>query len=226
MATGSSSDTSVYRILVFSFAGQHTAGEIVQRIKASHQLGGFKILAEAVAECDASGKLHIHEPGRGGVGGTVGAVAGGLVGLFVGPAAILWLAVIGGVLGGVAGHFAGRAIPPEDLKQIAAALPPNSSGFLVLVEDTEVEAVANTLTGYHATVVTITVGSELSGVIETAVVAGVAASGAMAQGADASAKGSETKGAEMKGAEASAGAAAGPGTTSSAQTAQQGGPST
>ncbi len=81
---------------------------------------------------------------------------------------MLLLAATGGVIGGVAGHFAGREIPADDLKQIGAQLPPNSSAFLALVEDTDAEAVVNNMKGYKANVVTVTLGDELSGTIAQA----------------------------------------------------------
>jgi uncharacterized membrane protein len=168
---------AAYTILMFSFADQQTAGEVVKEIKAGNALDGYTIAAEAVAERDPDGKLEVHEPGRGGVGATVGAVAGGLLGLFGGPFAVLALAVAGGVTGGIAGHFAGRALPMDDLKKAADALPPNSSAFLLLLEDTETEKAMNALSGYNANVVTIAVGSELSGEIGAAVIADVEATG-------------------------------------------------
>ena len=158
---------AVFNILVFSFADPKTAGEVVQELQSSQKLGGYRIVAEAVVERDDSGKVHIHEPGREGLGGTIGAVAGGLAGLFVGPLAVLILAVTGGAIGGVAGHFAGRAIPADDLKEMADALPPNSSAFVAMVEDTEAEKIIDDMSDYTANVVTITIGDELSGEIDS-----------------------------------------------------------
>lgn len=103
---------------MFCFANPEHTGEAARELEASQKLGGYRIVAEAVVERDDSSKVHIHEPGRGGVGGTIGAVAGGLAGLFTGPLAVLLLALTGGALGGVAGHFAGRALPVEE-RQLA-----------------------------------------------------------------------------------------------------------
>jgi uncharacterized membrane protein len=164
-----SGNGAIYNILVFGFADPKTAGEVVRELELSQRLGGYRIVAEAVVERDKSGKVHVHEPGRGGVGGTIGAVAGGLAGLFIGPLAVLLLAVTGGALGGVAGHFAGRALPAEDLEQIADALPPNSSAFVALVEDMEAEQIIDDMSDYRANIVTITVGDELSGEIDSVV---------------------------------------------------------
>ena len=135
---------------------------------------------QAVVERDVQGEVSIHEPGRGGVGGTAGAVAGGLLGLLGGPFGIVALAVAGGVAGGVAGHFAGRAIPAEDLRKMGNALPPDSSGLIVLIEDLESEKIINELEGYQAEVVTLTIGDELSGEIDTLIAADVTKTGAAA----------------------------------------------
>jgi uncharacterized membrane protein len=167
--------TTVYHIVMFAFADTMTADQVVSQVKAAQQPDGYRLLAEAVVIHTADGHVQIHEPGRGVVGGTIGAVTGGLLGLLGGPVAVLALAVAGGIAGGVAGHFVGRQIPAEDLKKLGGALPPNSSAFLVLVEDTDSEKVIKDLDRYNAQIVTLTVGDELSGAIETTVAADIVA---------------------------------------------------
>ena len=56
-----------------------------------------------LCEQDEKGKVHIHEPGHGGLGAAAGVVAGGLLGLIGGPVGVV-RAVGGGVVGGVAGQ--------------------------------------------------------------------------------------------------------------------------
>lgn len=169
----SDAGSSIYSILVFSFTDTHTADEVVDELKASQKLGGYKVVAEAVVIREADGSIHVHEPGKGGRGATIGAVVGGAIGLLGGPVGVLWLAAAGGALGGVAGHFAGRSIPADDLKKIGEQLQPNSSAFLALVEDTDAEAVLNSMSGVNANVVTITLGDELSGTIAQSIEADV-----------------------------------------------------
>ncbi|MEZ4769496.1 MAG: DUF1269 domain-containing protein [Caldilineales bacterium] len=134
-------------------------------IKASGALEGHKIVAQAVVEQDAGGKVHVHEPGRGGVGAVVGIAAGGLLSLIGGPFGLLAWAAAGGVVGGVAGKYLGRPIAKGDLEEIGQALTPDSSMMLLLLEDIESEGVINSMQGYSADVVTLTVGDELSGQI-------------------------------------------------------------
>ena len=169
----SNPSSSIYDILVFSFADTQTADEVVNELKASQKLGGYKVVAEAVVIREADGSVHVHEPGEGGKGAAIGAAVGAAIGLLGGPVGVLWLAAAGGALGGVAGHFAGRSIPAGDLKRIGEQLQPNSSAFLALVENTDAEAVVNSMSGVNANVITITLGDELSGTITQAIEADV-----------------------------------------------------
>ena len=157
--------SAVFNILAFNFAGKDTAKETVKAIKQSGALEGQVIVAEAIVEQDEKGKVHVHEPGRGGVGATIGAVGGGLLGLIGGPAGLLAWTVGGAVVGGVAGKYLGRPFSKGDLKEVGDAMSPDSSAFLLLVEDVYSEAVVDSMKGYNANVVTLTAGDELSGQI-------------------------------------------------------------
>ena len=157
--------SAAYNILAFNFAGKDTAGETVKQIKKSGALEGQAIVAEAIVEQDEKGKVHVHEPGRGGLGAGIGAVGGGLLGLIGGPVGLLAWTVGGAVVGGVAGKYLGRPFSKGDIKEIGEAMSPDSSAFLLLIEDVESESVVDSMKGYNANVVTLTVGDELSGQI-------------------------------------------------------------
>jgi uncharacterized membrane protein len=167
------SPNTVYHILAFVFADRNTALEVSKAIKSSAKPGGYKIIANAVVEVDDKGKPHVHEAGHGGWGTGAGLVAGGLLGLIGGPAGLLVWAVAGGAIGGIMGKYMGRAIPADDLKALAAQMQPNSSAILAMVEAKADEALIDEMKGYNAKVVTLTVGDELSGEIDQAVVAEV-----------------------------------------------------
>ena len=158
--------STVYNILAFAFPGQKAANENLKDIKSSGTLDGYDIVAQCVVEQDAKGKVHVHEPGKGGKGATIGAAIGGVLGILGGPAGVLALGAAGAAVGGFAGHF-DRYVPKEDLEELGAALAPNTSALLLLLEDTESEAVLNSMAGYNANVVTLTVGDDLSGEIAT-----------------------------------------------------------
>ena len=160
-----SNGSAVYDILAFVFDGQDTAKQTLGDIKSAGALDGFDIQAQCIAEQDEKGKVHIHEPGKGGVGGSIGAVAGGLLGMLGGPAGVLAMGAAGAAIGGTAGHYWGRIVPADDLKELGATLEPNSSALLLLLEDTYSEDVINGMADYDTNVVTLTVGDDLSGEI-------------------------------------------------------------
>jgi uncharacterized membrane protein len=163
MSSGSDS-SAVYNILAFAFAGKDTAKQNLKAIKSSGALDGYDIVAQATVDQNEKGKVHIHEPGHGGVGAVIGGAVGGTLGLFGGPAGVLALGAAGAAIGGAAGHL-DRVIPKSDLEELGEALTPDSSALLLLLEDTESEGVINSMSGYNANVVTLTVGSDLSGQI-------------------------------------------------------------
>ena len=157
--------SAIFNILAFNFDGEKTAAETVKEIKKSGALDGQAIVAESIVSVNEKGKVHIHEPGHGILGGTIGAVGGGLLGLIGGPAGLLAWTVGGAVVGGAAGKYLGRPFSKGDLKEIGEAMVPDSSAFLLLVEDVDSEKAVDSLKGYNANVVTLTVGDELSGQI-------------------------------------------------------------
>jgi uncharacterized membrane protein len=161
--------SEVYSIIAFVFADKGTAKKVYDEIKGGAKDAGYKVIANAAVEVDEKGKAHIHEAGHGGLGAAVGAGGLGLLSLIGGPAGLLAWAVAGGVIGGFAGKYGGRAIPTKDLEELAAQMQPNTSAILALVEDKQSEALIDSMKGYKAQVVTLTVGDEVSGEIAQAV---------------------------------------------------------
>ena len=157
--------SAIFNILAFTFEGKDDADQAVKEIKKSGALDGQMIVAEVVVEQDENGKVHVHEPGHGTLGTVVGAIGGGLLGLIGGPAGLLAWTVGGAVLGGVAGKYLGRPFSKGELEEIGRAMSPNTSAFLLLVEDINSEVVINKMEDFNANVITLTVGDELSGQI-------------------------------------------------------------
>ncbi len=156
---------AVYSVVAFCFDGQKTAKQIFKEAKKAGLLDGYAIVVQAIVEQNKKGKVSVKQAGKGGVGATVGAVGGGLLSLIGGPAGFLAWTVGGAVVGGVAGKYLGQPIAKGNLKQLGQALVPDSSAVLLLLEDIYAEAAVDSMSGYNAQVVTLTVGSELSGEI-------------------------------------------------------------
>jgi uncharacterized membrane protein len=164
-----STENSVYRVLAFIFPGQESAGNVSEQVKLGAEAGEYKIIANAVVAVDTHGKPHVHEPGHGSAGTGIGAAAGGLLGLIGGPVGLLFWAAAGGVVGGLIGKHTGQAIPPEDLKQLAGEMKPDTSAILAMVDDSDADDVISEMKGYTTNVVTLTVGDAASGEIAQAV---------------------------------------------------------
>jgi len=157
--------SAVYNVVAFCFDGQKTAKQIFKEAKKAGLLDGYAIVVQAIVEKNKKGKVTVNEAGKGGLGATLGAVGGGLLSLIGGPAGLLAWTVGGAVVGGIAGKHLGQPIAKGDLKELGKALTPGSSAVLLLLEDVYTEAAVDSMSGYTANVVTLTLGNELSGEI-------------------------------------------------------------
>jgi uncharacterized membrane protein len=154
-----------FEVLLFSFDGVTTARDVLTELKEEHGLDEGHVLAEAIVSHQATGKIHVHDPGAAGLGGAMGAVAGGFVAMFAGPVALPFLLVAGGLMGGVAGHLAGRILPRADLAEVAAAMPLGTSAYVALVEHDDARRLEEIFTARGARVVSTPVDSEMAGVL-------------------------------------------------------------
>jgi uncharacterized membrane protein len=164
-----------FEVLLFSFDGVTTARDVLTELKLEHRLDDARVLAEGIVSHEASGRIHVHDPGAAGLGGAMGAVAGGFVAMFAGPVALPFLLVAGGLMGGVAGHLAGRILPKADLAEVAEALPRGSSAYVALVEHDDARRLEELFSGREARVVSTPVDSEMAGVLGHDLAAKIAA---------------------------------------------------
>jgi uncharacterized membrane protein len=156
-----------YHIVAYEFAGRKRAKEVVDLIRKGGRANEYKVPAWAVVEVDDSGKAHVSQSGHGGVGTAVGTGVGALLGLVGGPAGLLVWALGGALIGGLAGKFMGHHFDTNQLKAMTVDMGPNTSAIIVVVEDTMVEKMQKGLDEYGAKVVTVTLGSQISGEMES-----------------------------------------------------------
>lgn len=154
-----------YEVLLFSFDGVTAARDALTELKEEHELEKGHVLAEALVSHENTGKIHVHDPGAAGLGGAMGAVAGGFVAMFAGPVALPFLLVAGGLLGGMAGHLAGRILPRADLAEVAAAMPLGTSAYVALIDHDDARALEEMFVAKGARVVSTPVDSEMAGVL-------------------------------------------------------------
>ena len=155
--------TQVYHVVAYEFDGQDRALQVAELVRKGGRAGDYKVAAWAVVEIDGRGKAHVRQSGHGGKGTAVGVGAGALLGLIGGPAGLLVWTLGGALVGGLAGKYMGHQFDPDTLKALTVDMGPNTSAILVIIEDKLAQDVTNELGEYGAKVVTLTLGSQLSG---------------------------------------------------------------
>jgi uncharacterized membrane protein len=156
-----------YHIVAYEFDGRKRAKEVVDLIRKGGRANEYKVPAWAVMEVDDNGKAHVSQSGHGGVGTAVGTGVGALLGLVGGPAGLLVWALGGALIGGLAGKYMGHHFDTNELKALTVNMGPNTSAIIVVVEDKQIEGMEKALDEYGAKVVTVTMGSQLSGEMAT-----------------------------------------------------------
>lgn len=154
-------------IVAYEFDGRKRAKEVVDLIRKGGRANDYKVPAWAVIEVDDSGKAHVSQSGHGGVGTGVGVGVGALLGLIGGPAGLLVWALGGALIGGLAGKYMGHHFDTNELKALTVGMSANTSAIIVVVEDKQIEEMEKALDEYDAKVVTVTMGSQLSGEMAT-----------------------------------------------------------
>lgn len=139
------------QVLVAAFNDPNRAAEIMGELKQGKKAGLIGIIDAAVVVKDADGKLKVKDAKRRSTKGMItGGVVGGVLGLLAGPVGLL--AVGGGAIGALAGKASGSALKAE-MKEIGAALTPNSSAIVAIIEHTWVTQMEAMLAAEGARVV-------------------------------------------------------------------------
>lgn len=166
MSDKSQESAVAYHLVAVEFAGRDRAKQVVDLVRKNRKAGDYKVAAWAVLEVDDKGKSHVSQSGHGGWGAGIGAGAGAVLGLIGGPAGLLTYLIGGALIGGIAGKYAGHQFDADQLKAIGAGMGPNTSALVVIIEDKQLEQFANEMGAPDATIVTMTVGSQISGELE------------------------------------------------------------
>jgi uncharacterized membrane protein len=122
------------QVIVAAFTDFNGASKALKQLQEAKSDALIGIEDAAVITKDANGKVKIKETAdmRAGKGATIGAVAGGVVGLLAGP--VGWAALGGGALGGLAAKMRDGGFPDARLKQLGEGLTPNSSMLVAVIE--------------------------------------------------------------------------------------------
>jgi len=180
----------VYRVVIVKFAGQDRAKQVVDLAKKQEKKADYDVKTWAVVEIDDKGKAHVKQSGHGGWGAAVGGGTGLLLGLLGGPAGLIIWMLGGALVGGLAGKYLGHQFDEDQLKAVASEMEPNTSGLILVVEDTLVEKVAAEYGAEDGTILIIDMADQLSGEFAEVAAVDVGDAGA-ADEADASGESAE-----------------------------------
>ena len=129
------------QIVIAAYHDEEAADQVadaIKRAKRQHQLSYKNV---AVIRKNEKGKVKIKETGdmSGGIGATVGAVAGGALGLLAGPGGLVAGAAAGAVIGGGGAALHDAGIPNERLEQIGDVLNPGNSAVIAIFDQVKVD---------------------------------------------------------------------------------------
>jgi len=136
------SETLIYAV----YDGQDTANKVFQTMKSAQPATGERIESYAVVSKDVKGAVHVHDQRDRDT--TIGAILGGVIGLVGGPVGVAAGAAAGGAVGYLTGNAVG--IPRDKVESMRAALTPDSSALVVVLDDRWVQSVEHDLNQAHA----------------------------------------------------------------------------
>ncbi len=123
------------------------ASDYLARMEREHEL---QILGMALVISDVNGKLTVDEIGApsAGRGAKRGLAAGAVAGLIF-PPSIIATSIAGAAAGGLFGKLRGHRDRHEGLRVLGERLPQGHAGIVALVDESQVDSVAEHLTGYE-----------------------------------------------------------------------------
>ena len=132
-------------LYIAAYSDENAAEADWVAIKELARGGIITVDALVLVRRDAEGKIHVkdnaHEVG---VGATIGAVGGAVIGLIF-PPSLLASAVVGGAIGAGAGGLLDRHMKKQIKADVEDTLPPGSSGIVALFEERWVSTVDKAL---------------------------------------------------------------------------------
>ncbi|MGN6379973.1 MAG: DUF1269 domain-containing protein [Gaiellales bacterium] len=132
-------------LYIAAYSDEHAAEADWVAIKELARGGIITVDALVLVSRDDDGKIHVkdnaHEVG---VGATLGAVGGAVIGLIF-PPSLLASAVVGGAIGAGAGGLLDHRMKKHIKADVEDTLPPGSSGIVALFEERWVTAIDKAL---------------------------------------------------------------------------------
>jgi uncharacterized membrane protein len=134
-------------LIVSVYSNRDAGSDVLAQLKKLADDKDLEIKNAAVVVKDEKGHVHLkdEEDVGAGAGALFGAITGGLIGLLGGPAGAVVGAVAGAATGGVAAAIIDMGFSNDQLKELQASMPANSSALIALVEHKWIEKLVKEL---------------------------------------------------------------------------------
>lgn len=147
------------QLAVITFPGEGTAKQALDAIRAIEKAGQLSLSDTAVIVKDADGKVKVDNEWSSGA--EVGAVAGGILGLFTSFLFPVVGTVAGAAVGGVIGSKFAGGVDKEFVKQLSADLQNGHSALFLLVKGGNPDAAVAAMRPFEGTVHQTTLSPDL-----------------------------------------------------------------
>lgn len=134
-------------LIVSVYRGADRAGQVLADLRRSVTDDDFEIKNAAVVAKDRDGKVQLRdsEDVDAGRGALFGAITGALIGLIAGPGGAVAGALAGAATGGLAASVVDMGFTNDQLRELQASMPADSSALVLLIEHTWVERLVGEL---------------------------------------------------------------------------------
>ncbi|MFC2031291.1 DUF1269 domain-containing protein [Chloroflexota bacterium] len=154
------------QVVIAAFEDEKSADQALSELKQAKWDGLIGIQNAAVLRRDKKNKLHIKETGDwgGGKGAVAGAVLGGFIGLVAGP--VGWIGLTGAVIGGLAAKLRDSGFSNERLEKLGSSLTPGTSVIVAVIEHKWVADLENQMAEAGADVMVEELSADIAAQLE------------------------------------------------------------
>lgn len=155
------------QVVVAAFKDEQAADEALKELKLAKWAGLIGIQNAAVIRRDQKDKLHIKElkDWGGGKGAAVGGTVGAIAGLLLGPGALLTGAA-GAAIGGLAAKLRDSGFSNARLKTLGESLTPGTSAIVAVIEHKWVDELEKEMAEAGADTITASIAADIAEQLE------------------------------------------------------------